>query len=1550
MKKKQAGHSAQGSTAITDGGKNDHESQFKEGGTKKSTDSQLFVKYSTQAFPEHVVSEGSDQKRVALLVSLGQDYYEGEKANALLRHLDFLSAKYHACVDIVVADTLQVHNALDPWQFRVHDTYQSLDQCVKREPIRDWEVVQVGDIEETDDKPGTIYYNYSQNSSEITYKVNFDLYSFIGGEDHNKGDEIYGSYKVYSSAVHVGGGFPKEGIKKGILNDVARKTGSNWFTRNEVSEILGRKQWDDWPHSEQYKAARKKIDELFESDWRFKAYFLHKLSRFKSSRRSKLCIPEHEYMCWKVCHAVLTDYFRDHDINHELMIDAGLFYESMSWKLRSMESVTDELASDVLMLIKSNEVLKLPYFYFIKEYILEETALLMLVWGSKYDYIMYHDQETERLFDYCRQKLVSPDVNIPVWLPVEVAHRSKVKEKFQSEELRNYFSHVMSADSCYVMPTITDVRNNHRFFYLKNNDGMSHFGEEYTAVFYDDYSDQWLYKEPGGKPVSCFGISIDENKSGLLQLNAAKKRGFFVDKDRDLLERVIPAPVSINRTTPKDYMLDDPKTLLNFIDNGHLSRLCVSGDPEKGVKTFLAYALTHSKKPVLLIESARFKSKKARMPDLVLEYLMKSYELSRWEVGRAELYLNEVISQGLLFIISDYDEQDERKKQKIHEFIECISSNPFYDVSCRVLVHANEYKGSKKHFLSLMTFSGYSKDSQVLKIFGVDQTLVSGGEKALQKKHLFYLFMQRISMQFILSNPAYIRDFSEAYDRSKSLSVKTMFETLIKRDISRLIELKAIPALTLEVFDEAVKEPSFQNNLARFLLDVSAIKDATNENIKHGLKIIQGKFNKKLLSYGKEVIEFIAEHLKVVMQKIIKSLFSRKNVSLSHGMLSENILVKSRFFLMDNDGSFILVPSFVPYFIASLVHDKLIPFEEVSEVLPFGSENLTLWMLLFDVLSSTMQKEGATQLLNASLSCDLSQDDIIALLHLYDYITKMLPNNVSVKEFSNVFSEILVGYGDDSIQSWVSYCIDHFLQYSLAIFVNQMSVDLNQELISDSQTQTLFFQGVRSGNTELVCSLLALKAEINRKASYGYGESTVKDVTPLMVASENPSLDMVTLLIDKKADIQIRDENGVSALMRAIRSGHLCVLKNLYFNDDLSYDSSGEGHLDCHDNSLLHYACTQDSIDVIKWVLKFCINIYTPFIRNNVLQHAPFNENEDGMSPILLAIKNDNLPVFVHFFERDLLNPYDAFNGLAKIFSFLPDGGSAGRLSNAIHYFKYACGFGAIRVLTFIMGFVRRFPSKVLTQFKKHAVGSVSLAVSGNHVKVLKHLLQNDEFINSQDELFGHVPGKQSALSQALANSNLSSVRLLLTYASKSIYCSKSDIKKTLIGGITSPPSNPSVSGFVFLYRMGDLGLVQRSFSLLSNPADCMRACHLKDSDSGNTLLLMAAQRGHFMLLKYTIGVFKKALDNSKVPQAKYRKFKKRQNKTKLSKPDKMKVSSIWRKEKLKGFFNQKNSDDNTALRLASKQRYRSIVSLLVDEVRALDDVEVLSETANSKL
>ena len=56
-------------------------------------------------------------KGIALLVSLGQSYYEGEELNAILYYLRQQKSQFpNVRIDIVIADTLQVENALDPWQ------------------------------------------------------------------------------------------------------------------------------------------------------------------------------------------------------------------------------------------------------------------------------------------------------------------------------------------------------------------------------------------------------------------------------------------------------------------------------------------------------------------------------------------------------------------------------------------------------------------------------------------------------------------------------------------------------------------------------------------------------------------------------------------------------------------------------------------------------------------------------------------------------------------------------------------------------------------------------------------------------------------------------------------------------------------------------------------------------------------------------------------------------------------------------------------------------------------------------------------------------------------------------------------------------------------------------------------------------------------------------------------------------------------------------------------------------------------------------------------
>ena len=331
---------------------------------------------------------------------MGQDYYEGEDCNAILRHLAWLQKQNPELdVEIMVADTLQVFNATDPCQL-AGSIKKNEERWWDVEPIKEWDIVQ-------DDKPlepGTIKLTYSDNA--VTYQGKFGDYSFVCDA---QGKKIYDfSGEIVRDQVD------NDNVVKSILNDVARKSGTDWEKRNRESFKFTFRHWDDCVVNEEANAY---INTLFKDDIRFRLLVLGKISRYMQSRTNGK-----EAKFWKICPAIINkaiasdDFsFKKNPVVHEL--------------LEALETRQD-------------------YFRYILEYILSETAVLMCVWAKEYSHIYYKGEEP--LFDY----LFKVVKNAPRW----VSYDTKKTDLLHDQLNKKYLSAKLlklDDDDNYITPHFT---------------------------------------------------------------------------------------------------------------------------------------------------------------------------------------------------------------------------------------------------------------------------------------------------------------------------------------------------------------------------------------------------------------------------------------------------------------------------------------------------------------------------------------------------------------------------------------------------------------------------------------------------------------------------------------------------------------------------------------------------------------------------------------------------------------------------------------------------------------------------------------------------------------------------------------------------------------------------------------------------------------------------------------------------------------------------------------------------------------------------------------
>ena len=103
---------------------------------------------------------------------------------------------------------------------------------------------------------------------------------------------------------------------------------------------------------------------------------------------------------------------------------------------------------------------------------------------------------------------------------------------------------------------------------------------------------------------------------------------------------------------------------------------------------------------------------------------------------------------------------------------------------------------------------------------------------------------------------------------------------------------------------------------------------------------------------------------------------------------------------------------------------------------------------------------------------------------------------------------------------------------------------------ADDSGVTLLMLAARMGSKFLVEQLLEAGAKVNATSKVG-------QCSPLTMASDNGRVEVVQVLLDKRADCQHAQKDGLTALVLACRYGHLDVAKLILRERMLSIDQPG---------------------------------------------------------------------------------------------------------------------------------------------------------------------------------------------------------------------------------------------------------------------------------------------------------------------------------------------------------------------------------------------------------
>ena len=153
---------------------------------------------------------------------------------------------------------------------------------------------------------------------------------------------------------------------------------------------------------------------------------------------------------------------------------------------------------------------------------------------------------------------------------------------------------------------------------------------------------------------------------------------------------------------------------------------------------------------------------------------------------------------------------------------------------------------------------------------------------------------------------------------------------------------------------------------------------------------------------------------------------------------------------------------------------------------------------------------------------------------------------------------------------------------------------------------------VRGGNIEKVRAVLHRSKDPKDLLNQCHGSTSESYVTPLMLASVKGHLEIIKLLIEKGADLDLMTneksykENSASALMKAVETKKIEVVK-LLLELGAEVDRKNRNR-----TSALITACKQGSAEIVK----------------SLLSHgADPNDEKYYCSPLLIVVKNGNVKV-----------------------------------------------------------------------------------------------------------------------------------------------------------------------------------------------------------------------------------------------------------------------------------------------------------------------------------
>ena len=239
--------------------------------------------------------------------------------------------------------------------------------------------------------------------------------------------------------------------------------------------------------------------------------------------------------------------------------------------------------------------------------------------------------------------------------------------------------------------------------------------------------------------------------------------------------------------------------------------------------------------------------------------------------------------------------------------------------------------------------------------------------------------------------------------------------------------------------------------------------------------------------------------------------------------------------------------------------------------------------LLFNRVANQLKFEDANTALH--LAAELNCEQFINTWSIYAFdLNKnnkfgFKPIQLAIRHGQSAAVKALIRAGADLDVEWNGLSLLHIAvdsnrdmsHFGVICHLLNSGADINESLLID-KGETVLYIAAREGNASIVKLFLSKKANVNQACLDG--------MTPLMIACAKGYLDIVNQLLDAKADMMLKNEEGQDCFSLASR--HPCVqtaissqmqrdvLQPLYGNRISSFFTHPDSTLPPHDNLHQH--------------------------------------------------------------------------------------------------------------------------------------------------------------------------------------------------------------------------------------------------------------------------------------------------------------------------------------------------------------------------------------------